>query len=108
MSQRRLIGVLKLSAQRYALRKTRKADRVAGGQAGDVMRCGFAFHGRIGRDDDFLDRFVGQTSLELVQSDIIRADAIQRRQPAQKHKITPIEAGGLLDCEYVTRRFDHA
>ena len=72
------------------------------------MRGGFAFDGGTGGDDQLLYLTFGQPLLQLLQAQLARADAIERRQPALQHEVDTAKTRRVLDRETIGRRFDHA
>jgi len=78
MRQGAAVYIFKLAAQRDAVGGAARADVVLAGQLGKIMRGGFAFHSRVGGDDEFVNDAFSQTCGEKVKADFVRADAIER------------------------------
>ena len=69
----------------------------------EEMRGGLAFHGGIRGEDDFLD-FAGiEQRFELARADLVRPDAIERRQMPVQHEVAPAVTAGLLHGHHVGR-----
>ena len=62
---------------------------------GDIMRGGFAFRSRVGRQNHFLNFTFIQSRRQFVQPDVDRADAIQRRQVPHEHEEQAFIISGL-------------
>ena len=90
------------------MRDTARMHLVLARELREVVGGRFAFHGRIGGDDEFPDIAFGEARSETIQTQLARTDPIQRRQPALQHKIQSAIARGLLDRESVGWRFDRA
>ena len=72
------------------------------------MTGGVALHVGAQRDDDFVDRPVGQALLELSHPQFLRANAVHRRDFAAEHVVVTAERAGLLDIQNINRALDDA
>jgi len=66
-------------------------------QIGDVVRGGLAIHRGIQREDDLLHRRVMGARNERVDGQVLRTDAVERRQRAAQHVIPRMEHFGTLE-----------
>ena len=106
--QRHVIGVLEVAAHGQAARQARDADAQRRQQAADVHRRRLALEVRVRRHDHFRDRAVAQAREQLVDLEILRADAVHRRDHAVQHVVQPVEAARALDRQDVQRLLDDA
>src|SRR5258705_1028712 len=105
--QRDLIRVLQIAAHRNALRDPGDADAERFYQPRDVERGRLALHRRIGGDDHLLDS-LPEPRHQLPQLQLIRTDAVERRERAVQHVIAPAKLARALDGEEVGHRLHHA
>src|SRR3990172_6710255 len=80
VGQSAAIDVFEFAAQRYAVRDTAGLDAAAAHHFADNMRRGFTLHRGIRGEDDLFDYTLIQARGELVQADLLRTDAVHRRQ----------------------------
>src|SRR5262245_40273692 len=106
--ERAAVHVLELAAHRDAVRDARRADAAPRDQLADVVRGGIAFDGRVGREDHLLDLALFEQRLEAVEAELLRANAVERREVAHQHEVAAAIAAGLLDRDDVGRRLDDA
>ena len=79
------------------------------GQAlAQVMTGGVAFDIRAERDDHLVRRPAGQALLELSHPQLLRANAVHRRNLAAKHVVMTSERTGLFDIQNIDRTLDDA
>jgi hypothetical protein len=90
------------------MRDARGAHAVCTRQFADEMRGCLAFHGRIRGEDQLLHLATGQPRLQQFQSQLLRTYAVEGRQVAHQHKITPGKSGRLFECLHIGRCLDHA
>src|SRR5438105_5633424 len=102
-----LVGVLEVAAHGNALRDAGDAHAERLHQPGDVERRRFAFDGRVGGDDHFLDAVV-EARDQLLQLELIGSDAVERRERAVQHVVAAAELPGALDGEQIGHRLDYA
>ena len=77
-------------------------------QLADVVRRGLAFVGEVGRQHDLAHRAVQRSFEQAIEANLLRADAVERRQPAHQHEIESRVGLGVLDHHQIGGRFDHA
>ena len=108
MCERSSIYVLQLAADRHTGRDTTGADAAVSGELADEVGGGLTLHSRIRRENDLFHRAFIQNDLELAHSELLRANAIERRQMSHQHEIPAAIAAGELDRNQVGGRFDDA
>ena len=72
------VGVFDVAADGNAGRDARDFQSCAAELSGKVGRGGFAFDGWIGGDNNFVDLIVFHAAHEICDSQLLRADAVQR------------------------------
>ena len=78
------------------------------GQLRKHMCSGLAFNGRIGRHDHLLDLTLAQPCGEQVEAELLRPQAIHRREAAKQHEIMAAIAGCGFNRKLVDRCLDDA
>src|SRR5690554_2226964 len=73
----------------------------------DVVRGGFALNGGIGGQNHLLDTTLGDPGIKLFESQVFRANTIQRRKMPVQDEIAPPVATRFLDGELIGRRLYH-
>jgi hypothetical protein len=74
----------------------------------EIMRGGLAFHGRIGGKDHLAHLALGEQTLELIEPEFPRPNAIEGRQMTHEHEVASSKTAGLLDRDDVGGRLDDA
>ena len=74
----------------------------------EIGRGGFAFYRGIGGEDDFVDVAGIDAGEEIRDAQLVRADAVQRRNRAVQNVKDSVEVLGLFDGGDVGGLFDHA
>ncbi len=77
------------------------------GHVGDIPGGGIPFDGGIGGEDQLADVLILQPALENIEPQLLRADAVERRQMAHQHEVATRELAGLLDGGHVRRALHH-
>src|SRR4030065_749344 len=95
--QRAAISVLKFASHRHPIGDARGADVAGMRQLADVVRGGFALARQVGGESDFLHPAFVEQCLETVDADLVRPDAIERRQSSHEHEVVAVVGAGLLD-----------
>ena len=72
------------------------------------MRGRFTLMGEVGRENHLVHPLVGRPGHQSVDTEIRRADAVERRDSAHQHEIQAAIGVGLLHHHQIRRRFDHA
>src|SRR6185312_13573126 len=108
MRQRTAIDVLQLTADGHAVRDPAGTQSAASGELREEMRRGLSLDGRIGREDQLADRALLEKGLELANAELLRADAVERRQVTHQHEVTPAVTARLLDGDHIGRRLHDA
>ncbi len=72
------------------------------------MRGGLALVREIGRENHLANDAVGRTLQQPLEADLLRPDAVERRQPTHQHEIQPRIRLRLLDHQQVGGRLDDA
>src|SRR5690554_6703086 len=73
----------------------------------DVVRGGFALNGGIGGQNHLLDTTLGDPGIKLFESQVFRANTIQRRKMPVQDEIAPPITTRFLDGELIGRRLYH-
>ena len=105
--ERALVEIIELAADRHAMRQARHFHLGIVQQIGDVMRGGLAVDRGIEREDHFLHRRIMRARHQRVDGEILRADAIERRQRAAEHVIARIHRIGALQRPEIGDVRDH-
>src|ERR671932_1830171 len=106
-AERDLVGVLEVAADGEPAREPRHADTAAK-TVGEVRGRGLAGHVRIGREHDLLDAVRLYPAQELVDPQVLRLDAVERRERAAKDVVEPAELVRPLERDEVDRLLDDA
>src|SRR5262249_60606125 len=83
LRERHLIGVLEIAADRKAARDPRQTHAQRAKELGEIERRGLALYVGIRGQDHLGDRAALQPRQELAHLQIVRADAVEAREPAQ-------------------------
>src|SRR6266568_2211677 len=103
------VGVLEIASHRQPPGDPRHAHASGLQHLLEVGRGGLPFHRGVGRHDDFPHpRAVRDPGDELLKPQLVRAQPLERRQPAPQHVIPPPVAAGALDCPDIRRLLDDA
>ena len=89
--QRALVEIIELAADRHAVREPRHLHVRVVQQFGDVMRGGLAVDRGVERQDHFLHLRLVRARDQRVDGQILRADAVERRQRAAEHVIAAVD-----------------
>ena len=108
MCQGAAIDVFQFATQRHAVGQTRRPHVRRTRKLRQIVRRGFAFHGGVGGDDHFLDLAFAQALGQAIETELFRAQAIERRQTTQQHEVLAAKAGGLFDGGQFGGRLHHA
>ena len=104
--ERAVVEIVELAADRHAMGETRHLDRVGAEQLGDVMRGGLAVDRGIDGEHDLLDAALGDPRHQARQIEVVRPDAVERRQRAAEHVIAPARRVGALQRPEIADQFD--
>ncbi len=85
--ERAAIHVFEFPAYRHAVGNARCLNAACKGQFAQIVCRGFPLHRRVGGEDEFLHRALGQQRLELTRAEFIRTHTIQRRQMTHQHEV---------------------
>ncbi len=72
------------------------------------MRCGIAFDGWIGRDDELSNFALCEPFIELTKSELFRSYAVQRRQVPHQDKVKAAKTRGIFERHNIGRRLNDA
>ena len=75
---------------------------------GDVGGSGLAGHVRVGREHDLLDAVALHAREQLVDAEVLRLDAVERRERPAEHVVDAAVLVGALHREHVGRLLDDA
>src|SRR5687767_15352840 len=106
--ERRAVDELELAAERHAVGEPRRADAGLARELADVLRGRLALDGRIRRDDELADLAFREARREQVEPELLRSEAVERRQAPEQDEIAPPESRRVLERGLVDRRLDHA
>src|SRR5262249_47883857 len=105
--ERHLVGVLEIAADREAAREPRDAHVLAKAVR-QVSGGRLAGHRRVGREDDLDDAVFLYAREEVVDAEVGRLDAVERRKRAAEDVVEALVLAGPLDRDDVDRLLDHA
>src|SRR5216683_5267631 len=105
-ADRHLVRILEISAHRKTARETRHANSVSRQQLRDVHRRCLALEIRIRRHDELIDPATADARHELRDLEVIRTDAVHRRDGAVEHVIATLVLTGALDREHIQGLLD--
>lgn len=77
-------------------------------KAKEVQRRCFSFDIWVGGDDDFFDFTTLEAAQELLNAQLFRSDAVERRKRPMQHVVAPAKLPGPLNGELVGDTFDDA
>src|SRR3712207_2755867 len=103
-----LVGVLKVPTHGQSTREPGHPDSQVGQEPGQVRRGRLALEVRIGGEDDLGDGSVGQPGHELLDPELIRADALDRGDRSAEDVVATAELAGALDRDHVLGLLHHA
>src|SRR2546423_2900764 len=106
--ERDLVRVLEVAAHGEPTGDTGHAEPQRLEQPGEVHRRRFAFDVRVGGEDHLFDALVVHPRQELLDLELFRPDALDRRDRAQQHVIATAVLLGPLDGDDVSRLLDDA
>ena len=66
-------------------------------EVGDVMRCRLAIDGGIDREDHLAHLAVSDAGNQRFEVDVLRPDAVERRQRAAKNVVTGTDSAGAFE-----------
>ena len=75
---------------------------------GEIEAGGIAFDVRAERDDNLADRLIAKALLEVGDAQVLRFDAVQRRDFSTEHMIFAPKGPGFFDAENIDRALDDA
>ncbi len=78
--QRGAVDHLQLTADRHAVGDAAGVNAVLRAQFGDVVGGCLPFHRGVGGEDHLFDGFRLRALLQTIETDIVRADAVQRER----------------------------
>src|SRR3989440_745358 len=107
-ADRDLVRVLEVAAHGEPTGDTGHPEPQRLEQPGEVHRRRFAFDVRVGGEDHLFDALVVHPRQELLDLQLFRPDALDRRDRAQQHVVTAAVLLGPLDGDDVTRFLDDA
>src|SRR5215212_801090 len=92
-----LVGVLEITAYRQSTRQPRHAQLHWLQQPGEIGRRGLTLEVRIRGEDDLGDRAVGQSGHQLAHPQLVRTDAVDRRDRPTQDVVAAPELTGPFD-----------
>src|ERR1022692_3170729 len=107
-SQRDLVGVLELAADRQAAGGPGDPDSERLDQPGQVRRRRLAFQVGVGRENQLGNGAVGQPRHQFLDPQILGADPVNRADRAAEDMVAAAELADLLNRRDVLRLFHHA
>src|SRR5829696_1886417 len=109
-SERDLVGVLQIAPDGQSGREPRHrhVGRALVHASGDVQRRRLARRGRVGGQNDLAHVARLQPRVELADLEVVRLDAVDRRQRAAEHVVAAAELVRALDRDDVARVLDDA
>ena len=90
--ERALVEIIELAADRHAVREPRHLHVGVVQQVGDVVRGGLAIDRGVEREDDLLHRRIVRARDQRIDGQVLRADAVERRERAAEHVIARVDA----------------
>src|SRR3954469_16039402 len=102
------VGVLEVAADRETARRTSDPHAERLEQPRKVHRGGLTFDVRVRRQDHLRDLLVLDALQQLLDAQLLRPDALDRRDRALQHVVSTVELVGALDRDDVARLLDHA
>src|SRR5215470_8652294 len=108
LRQRPAVHVLELAAYRHAAGEPRHFEAARAEHLADVMRGRLPFIGEIRSQDDLADLPIECALEQAVEPDLLRPDAVERREPPHEDKVQATVRQGVLEHKQVGRRLDHA
>ena len=107
-AERHLVGVLEVAADGQPARDSRHEHAERLQQTREIHRGRFAFDVGIGREDDLVDTVLLDTREQLLDAQLLGADAFDRRDRTLQHVVATLELTGALDRDDVARLLDDA
>src|SRR5215470_12622696 len=107
-AQGHLVGVLQVASHRQSARGPGHPQAHSLDQPSDKGRRGLAFEVGIGGDYQFCHRSVGEPRHQLLDPQLVRADAVDRADRAAEHVVTAAELADLLHRRHVLGLFHDA
>src|SRR5690606_5715507 len=107
MRQCAAIDIFQLSAHGHTMSNAADFDAAAFGFFSDIVGGGFTFRGGIGSENQLFRSALCEALVELVNADLLRADAINGRQVPQQNEVFAVEVARLFDGKDICRRFHH-
>ena len=104
MRQCAAIDIFQLAAQRYAMRQPARPHLVLPRELRQVMRCGFAFDGGVGGDDQLLHLAFRHACRKLIETQFTRANAIERTQSEAKKIVAEAEQKVTSDVKVARQK----
>src|SRR5580704_5285734 len=101
MRQRAAVDVLELPAHRHAVSDAAGAHAAPRGELAEVVGGGLPLDRRVGGEDELAHAPLGQNALELAHTELLRPDAIERRQVPHEHEVATAVAARGLDRHHV-------
>src|SRR5690348_9903805 len=103
--ERSVVQIIQFAPDRHALGKPSDPDVPAGEAIRYIVRGGLALDGRVQCQDQLLTRAKpGKKPLDI---EIVRADAVERRQSSAQDVISSVKSPGSLDSPEIREIFDH-
>src|SRR5439155_2855783 len=106
-AERDLVRVLEVAADGQPAREAGDADAAAE-PVGEIACGGLAGHVRVGGQHDLLDAVPFHAREQLVDPQVLRLDAVERRKRAAEDVVEAAELGRSLEREQVGRLLDDA
>src|ERR1035437_1316974 len=103
-----LVGVLQVSTDRQPGGQTCDLQVHGAQQAGQIGGRRLTLEVGVGGDDDLADVNIGQPGQQLLDPQVVRADALDRADRSTEHVVTPSELAGPFDGHDVLGLFDDA
>ncbi len=105
--KRAFVEIIEFAADWNAVGQARHLQVESGEPVHDVMRGGLALDGGVDRQNDFAHAACGDAGDQLIDAEIVRADAIERRQRAAEHVVAGVQDVGALQRPQVGDVLDH-
>src|SRR5262249_28599174 len=101
-SERALVEIVELAAHRDAMGEPRDLDVEGCERVGDVMRGGLAIDRGVQGEHHLPGAAFGHAPHELLDAELLRADAVERRERAAEHMIARLESAGALESPQIS------
>src|SRR5690606_13300217 len=105
--QRSAINVFEFAPERHAVRDPARRHVMPAGHVREVVSRSITLNRRIGCDNELVEILTGESLLEFLQPQFLRAYAIQGGQVPHQHEVVPSVTRRILYRHDVGRRLDY-